>query len=68
MAAKGNATTHQSRTNGHGQKVSRERFAIPMRGLVRGAPLKSKQVSPWFLKSWGSKPVKYVAQTLALVA
>ena len=67
MAAKGNATTHSSKTNGHGQKVSRSRFAIPMRGLVRGLPVQNK-IAPWYLKHWGSKPVQYVAQTLAMVA
>lgn len=67
MSVKGNATTHSSRANGHGQKVSRQRFAIKTTGLVRGMPLKSK-TAPWFLKSWGSRPEKALPVVLALVA
>lgn len=46
MSAKGSATTHQSRTNGHGQTIPRRKFATPMgtpRGEVRG------NMSPWYL-------------------
>lgn len=68
MSVKGSATTHTSRSSGHGQKVSRTRFAIARTGLVRGAPLKSKRVAPWYLKAWGSKPEKAAPVTLALVA
>ena len=65
MAVKGNAKTHSSKTNGH--KASRQRFAIKSTGLIRGAPLKSKRVSPWYLKSWGSKPVTLAPETLEQV-
>lgn len=40
---------------GHGRSLPRQRFAIPVRGLVRGAPLQAK-TAPWFLKAKGSRP------------
>ncbi len=65
MACKGSATTHNSRHNGHGPRVSRPRYAIATTGLVRGAPLKSKRVAPWYLKAWASRAEKLLPAALA---
>ena len=50
-------TTHQSRHNGHGQRIPRSRFAIKMTGHPVGVPTHGKN-SPWYLKGWRSKPQK----------
>lgn len=58
----------QGRYPGHGQTVPRSRFAIPIRGFVRGVPVRSN-TAPWFLKPWGSRPAsKTKRRALAAVA
>ena len=43
---KGNATTHSSKHNGHGQTIPHRKFATPV-GLVRGEV--RGNVAPWYL-------------------
>lgn len=43
---KGNATTHSSKHNGHGQTIPHRKFAVPI-GTPRGVG--AGNVAPWYL-------------------